>query len=139
MVQLTRLLFITALLTLPAAAAAAPGDGIARACVAAFEQSIRKQGRPIRFREMRLRFCGCIEQRVKADGQIGDPAKDGIRQIFIHYVSDRQRARQIRDSLGKAANDRMRAIAIACQQAFRKKPGPAPGKGDRPATPPASE
>ncbi len=96
-------------------AVAAPGDGVAQACVKAFDD-LKKRGRPDRFHAVRQKVCGCVQRRVKDDAKIEDANKDKVAGILATMVSDPKRSSELKRALPKAVNDQMRKHMGACNQ-----------------------
>ena len=100
---------------MPVSAIAAPGDGVARACVKAFDDLARK-GRPDRFHSVRHKVCACVQQRVKDDPKIDDASKDQVARILATMASDPIKSSELRRGLAKVVNDQMKRHMGYCNQ-----------------------
>ena len=115
MKPILRLLAILAATTMPLTVKAAPGDGVARGCVKAFDDLARK-GRPDRFHSVRHKVCACVQQRVKDDSKIDDASKDKVAEVLATMVSDPVKSGEIRRALSKAVNDQMKTHMDYCNK-----------------------
>jgi hypothetical protein len=81
----------------------APGDGIAQACVQAYEALFKEAGSdsPDRRYANREALCGCLQERVTTDARLSAVDKDKVREVFVALATDREKAAELADSMSK--------------------------------------
>ena len=110
---------LTALaLAVTPAAYGAPGDGIAKSCIAATEARARQHKQLPPAYVHRKALCACLQRRVQADDQIADVQKTNLARYFALEAADRKKALDFLLTLPKPVMQRMQVHGPACAKAI---------------------
>jgi hypothetical protein len=99
---------------LAAGAVAAPGDGIATACIKSLEAQAERTGKPPKLFPQRQPLCRCFEQRVKEDPDISNNSKIAVAEYYRVRAEDPKAARKIQASVPKEQGKLIGQHANAC-------------------------
>ena len=99
---------------LATSAAAAPGDGIGRNCVASIEARAKRTGRPAKLFSHREPLCHCLEKRIKKDPDLSNDTKHKVAEFYRVGTEDPDAARKIQKSVPPAEGKLIGRHARAC-------------------------
>jgi hypothetical protein len=107
---LSILLFFSGLPT----AMAAPGDGIAKACVGSFKARAIRSGREDKVYANRQALCDCLEARIKGEVNLSTATKESVRKFYIAHAKDPAAAKKLQLGVPKAEGKLIGVHANAC-------------------------